>query len=444
MVKIKVIDAICGAGKTSYAIQMINDASKLYKISNEFGKEYKSDKKYIYVTPFLSEVERVVNNTKAEFSEPKNIKGSKIAHLKYLIEEEKSIVMTHRLFSKIDEDMLGDIEMAGYTLIMDEVANVIEHVNIESSDVKMLFESNKIEVLEDNRVKWLDHSYMATENSRFKDIKTLADNDNLYLIDNRAMFWTMNVKSFESFEEVYIMTYLFDGQIQKYYYDYFNVPYSKHSIIFNDKEDRYELIEYNSKVDNREKIGELLEIYQDYYNSSGRKINLNTNYDDFSKETKKKPRYYLSSSWFTKAEDKSVKQLRNNLESFFRRQVNCKNNELFWTTKKSFAETLKNSKCKINKKDDRTKDNYVALNARATNDYADRVATAYVYNRFMHPMEKKFFEARGVKVDEDLLAVSDLVQFLFRGCIRKGEVMHCYIPSPRMRGLLIDWLNYKI
>lgn len=132
------------------------------------------------------------------------------------------------------------------------------------------------------------------------------------------------------------------------------------------------------------------------------------------------------------------------METFFRRQVNCKNNELFWTTKKDFAEDLKNSKCKINKKDDRTKDNYVALNARATNEYADRKATAYVYNRFMHPMEKKFFEIRGVKVDEDLLAVSDLVQFLFRGCIRKGEVMHCYIPSPRMRGLLIDWLNYKI
>ena len=444
MVKIKVIDAICGAGKTSYAIQMINEASRISKISNENGIEYRTNRKYIYVTPFLSEVERVVDNTKAEFSEPKSIKGSKMTHLKYLIDEEKSIVMTHQLFSKIDEDMLGDIEMAGYTLIMDEVANVIEHVNIESSDVKMLFESNKIEVLEDNRVKWLDRNYMVTENSRFKDIKTLADNDNLYLIDNKAMFWTMNVKSFESFEEVYIMTYLFDGQIQKYYYDYFDVTYSKHSIIFNNDNNKYELVEYDSKVDKRENVANLIEIYQDYYNNSGRKVNLNSNYDDFKKESKKKPRYYLSSTWFTKAEDKNIKQLKNNLESFFRRQVNCKNNELFWTTKKDFAEDLKNSKCKINKKDDRTKDNYVALNARATNEYADRKATAYVYNRFMHPMEKKFFETRGVKVNEDLLAVSDLVQFLFRGCIRKGEVMQCYIPSPRMRGLLIDWLNYKI
>lgn len=81
---------------------------------------------------------------------------------------------------------------------------------------------------------------------------------------------------------------------------------------------------------------------------------------------------------------------------------------------------------------------------RATNNYADCTAMAYVYNKFMNPMEKSFFEGKGVKVDEDLLAASDLVQFIFRGCIRKGEPMSCYIPSVRMRELLKSWMNFEI
>ncbi|MDM5310846.1 hypothetical protein [Peribacillus frigoritolerans] len=52
MTNIKVIDAICGAGKTSYAIQMMNDFSKVgFGVDGEL---HTSEKKFIYVTPFLS------------------------------------------------------------------------------------------------------------------------------------------------------------------------------------------------------------------------------------------------------------------------------------------------------------------------------------------------------------------------------------------------------
>lgn len=101
-------------------------------------------------------------------------------------------------------------------------------------------------------------------------------------------------------------------------------------------------------------------------------------------------------------------------------------------------------KCKLNKKDDRSKDNFVSFNTRATNDYADRKATAFLLNRFMNPNEYQFFSYRGVEVDEELLAISDLIQFLFRGCIRNNEQMYCYIPSARMRRLLKGWINFEI
>ncbi|SFF17517.1 hypothetical protein SAMN05428981_12124 [Bacillus sp. OV194] len=434
---IKVIDAICGAGKTSYAIQMMNDFSKAgFGADGEF---YTSEKKFIYVTPFLSEVERVLNSTKAEFSEPVKKNGSKYEHVKKLIEDGKSIVMTHELFSRLDEDTLSDIEFEEYTLIMDEVANVLEQVQTYSKDIEYLLKANAIEINFNNEIIWIDDEYEVTDDGRYRDIKVLSERGNLFMDNGNVVFWTMPVQSFLCFEDVYLLTYLFDGQIQKYYYDMHEVEYEKFSILKN-AEERYELVEYNSLLEPRDEIEDLLNIYEDYQLSTGRKSSLNSNFDS----RKNANEYFqLSGTWLKKASEEDLSQLRKNLVSYFRNQCPTDNDKIFWTTLKSVAPKIKNVKCKLNKKDDRSKDNYVPLNIRATNDYADCTSMAYVYNRFMNPIEKNFFTNRGITVDQDQLAMSDLIQFLFRGCIRKGEPMNCYIPSSRMRDLLEQWFSYE-
>ena len=62
----------------------------------------------------------------------------------------------------------------------------------------------------------------------------------------------------------------------------------------------------------------------------------------------------------------------------------------------------------------------------------------------MHPIEKAFFEDNNVIVNEDLLALSDLIQWIFRGSIRNDVPMKVYIPSLRMRKLLYKFLNYEL
>lgn len=434
--RVTVIDALCGMGKTSYAIQMMNESSKV-----GFGSQsnvYESEKKYIYVTPFLNEVERIVNSTKAEFSEPQNSKISKYAHVKKLIEDEKNIVMTHELFSRLDAELLAQIEMIGYTLIMDEVANVLEQIKIAPRDIKVMLESKLIEVKENGLVKWIDEDYEPLEINRFRDIRVLAEKENLFIENNIAMFWTMDVKSFTCFKEVYILTYLFDSQVQKYYYDMHNLDYTKMSVIKNN--DKYELTNYDKNLEPREHVKTLLKIYEDNKSATGRPTTLNSNYNKSNKDEK----FLLSSTWFKNATEEELKQLSKNMCTFFMAQAKTSNSKLFWTTKKDIAPVLKNKKCILNKKDDRTKDNFLSFNVRATNDYADRTAMAFVYNRFMNPLEKKFFENRNIKVDENGLALSDLIQFLYRGCIRNNEKMNCYIPSLRMRKLLYDWLEFKV
>ena len=434
--KINVVDATCGAGKTSWAVQKINDAEKVAG----FGE--RPDKKYIYVTPFLEEVKRIIGLTKARFFQPESEtgKGSKIEHFKMLVELGESIVTTHELFKRLDSDTLEDIEAEGYTLIMDEVANVLEPVDIGPMEIEYLLALKVIEIDEMGKVTWLDEKYgRSQQDKKFKNIKIMADNDNLFILQEKAFYWTMNVKAFEVFDEVYILTYLFDGQMQKYYYNMFNVEYAKHCV--KEKIDgRYELIEYDSTLENRKELYDLLNIYDG-------KLNHNYDFREKLPKVKQPPRmnyYQLSSGWFEKAIEKDIDQLRKNLLNYFGNVAPTPNGELFWTTLTSMTPRLKDKKCKFNKKNDRTKDNFLPFNVRATNDYSNRTAMAFVYNRFMNPNDKQFFTTRDVIVNEDLLAVSDLIQFLFRGCIRNGEPMNCYIPSERMRSLLKDWSEYKI
>ena len=51
---------------------------------------------------------------------------------------------------------------------------------------------------------------------------------------------------------------------------------------------------------------------------------------------------------------------------------------------------------------------------------------------------------KGVSVEEEKYALSEMIQWIFRSAIRNGESIQIYIPSQRMRQLLIDWLNGDI
>ena len=44
-------------------------------------------------------------------------------------------------------------------------------------------------------------------------------------------------------------------------------------------------------------------------------------------------------------------------------------------------------------------------------------------------------------VDKDLWALSNMVQFVFRSRLRKGEPINLYVPSKRMRELFLKWLE---
>ena len=56
-------------------------------------------------------------------------------------------------------------------------------------------------------------------------------------------------------------------------------------------------------------------------------------------------------------------------------------------------------------------------------------------------MINRFFTEKGVNIDEETWALSELIQWLFRSAIREENEINLYIPSKRMRNLLQEWLR---
>ncbi|MFL1674820.1 hypothetical protein [Paenibacillus dendritiformis] len=401
MRKVTVIDSIMGAGKTSWAIQKINDAPP--------------EEKFIFITPFLDEIHRVIESvTSRNLTQPDNdnAEGRKLFDLKQLIRSGADICATHSLFRTADDELIELLTEAKYTLILDEAMDVIERVNIKEHDIGALISSGYIRI-EGNRVHWIFDEYSSL---RFRDIKELAQAGNLFVYRGSFLVWTFPPKIFTTFEEVYTMTYLFDGQLQRYYFDMHGIEYVYKSVSTDDS-GIYSLTEHDIRNEKREELIQLIDLYDGKLNNVA------------------KTPTALSTSWLGRSGRGVITQLKNNLYTFLRNQCKAKAADILWTTIKDYQHALQGRGFA---------NSFLACNARATNNYADRWALAYLYNRYMNPHEKAFFEDNGVTVNQNALAVSDLLQWVWRSRIRRGEPVRLYLPSSRMRSLLLAWSKYEI
>lgn len=400
--KINVIDSIMGSGKTSYAIQRMNEAP--------------AEERFIYITPFLSEVTRIKESVISRtFYEPNtaNDDASKMTSLKDLIAKGADIASTHSLFQRADDELIELLRDGGYTLILDEVMDCVEGINVKASDIYNLQAAGNIRIDEEkHQVVWTGH---PLDDSRYRDIRELAQAGNLFYHRGQFLVWAFPPEVFRTVDKVTVMTYLFAGQMQRYYFDLFGFDYEYHSV--RKSGDRYELAVYDRKAENREELFALMDVYAGKLNDIGEHKNA------------------LSASWLRRADKETLDALRRNLYNYFYNVADAKCEDVYYST-------LKEVESKIQPRG--YKKQSIAINARATNDYADKTAIAYAFNRYNNPHINSFFEDNGVKVNQDLLAVSDLLQWIYRSCIRNRQSVKVYLPSSRMRGLLTAWSRYNL
>lgn len=399
---ITVVDARMGRGKTSAAIRYMN--------------ENKHDKRFLYATPYLTEVKRIMEE--CGFEEPEaDDRSSKLAQLKALLHRKKNIATTHAMFTDfMDDEAFQLVEDGEYTLILDESIRGIETVSIDKDDLAHMLEKYAI-VDEKHNVRWVNGRDYS---GKLVSYKKMADDGGLFYT-NGSLFYISGIAKLLRFSNAYVLTYLFAGQSMRACLEYFKYSYNvvgvetdEHGFKFSDKMDAPPPVDYRTLI---HIIGNEL--------------------DDDPKEKKMNAvgdgKTALSVSWYKRKGRSSpeLKKLRGAMQNLAR-SYGTKN--MIWTVYKDNVMWFSDSK-------KRYLSSFVSLNARATNNYKDATVVEYLANRFVNTNIMKFLSQNGVHISQDDFALSEMVQFIWRSAIRDGKPITLYIPSRRMRGLLNKWID---
>jgi hypothetical protein len=374
-VKINVVDSIMGAGKTSWAIQYMKE----------------SPGPFLYVTPIKTEIERIMKACpeqafiQPEIEERVDFKDMKVSRnktngLKSLLIEGENIATTHALFRLFDEETIELVRMHGYTLILDEVMDILDPVGKKGDTPQRLIEHG-IVVAEGNPrvpgcVKLLPGPKDLAE---YDYIKAYARQGRLVGVFNSMLLWLFPVDAFTAFKEIWNLCYLFDGQHQSAYFEIFKDEYDlecqKLSVVSRDG--RYELTKHDPELDRPfiERARELIRLHEGPQNTVGDKQS-------------GRHRQTLSVRWWTDKENaEKWKAVMAATRNWFR-SLKAPAGSILWTALKKPVEKG------IVPKDFAS--SYIPLNTRATNLYRERNVVAYLINKFFDPNIGLFFEATGV------------------------------------------------
>lgn len=377
---ITVIDAPCGYGKTTYVINYMNEHPEM---------------KFIYVTPYLDECERILQAV-PNMVTPEAVKGGKSRDFSNAVLLGRSIVTTHSLFTECHKQIVPFLDKYNYNLILDEVLNVVEVIDTRKNDIDTLIASGCIEIEEDGKINWIKELI----DNRYNDIKYYCIFHDVYYVNKSVVVWVFPVSIFKAFKNIFICTYMFDCQIQRYYYDFFGLTYTMVGVL----------------------NGKLIPYY--FIPPALDKINVTEN---LTLNRIGEKEHSLSKTWYSKRKKSELQKIGNNIYNFFHNICKVKVDSTLWTTFKEFKHSSY-----VNG----YWGGFVPSNIRATNQYKDRYCIAYPINKYVHPSIKQFFQLKDIFMDDDSYALSEMIQFIYRGAIRDGKDVYVYIPSLRMRRLL--------
>ena len=428
---ITIIDAPCGTGKTSWAIQQMNEHL---------------EQPVIFCTPLLEEIERIKAACPSRnFQEPIPYNGSKLNSFNCLVAQENSIAVSHTLFSNATRETLDRIIPGKYTLILDEQLSFFQDFNktsrvqgsprqsISDGDMKLLLAQGIVKLDDKSRLSWMQDMY---KDMKFSELTQIIETHEVY--SYRGILLALFPEELlRKFTDIYILTYMSLNSEITGYLDYYGMEYQVMSVVQVDG--RYELVPYNAVADMafRRLLCDQVTVYAG-----------NSDYNR---------RYDLSKSWYQRAKAEQFIKLKNSLRSYYEyhlKDARASNGDIMWTCPADYMKKVagkgytriramtkreRSLPERERKEVERSLSCFVSCNAKATNVYNKRWALAYCCNIFQNPILAAFFRDNGIAFDEDAYSLSCLIQWMCRSRIRNGEPIEIYLPSKRMRDLFLDW-----
>lgn len=403
--KITVFDSPMSYGKTNTIIKDIKENP------NNF---------YCVFTPLLSEVNRYIDNCpEVNFIQPLAEQGTKTEDLENILENtEYSIVTSHAMFDKLTPKMLKAIRYrpteGKKVLIMDETLETVRNLSaeIDPTDIEHLLSTGCIVVDQTKRVTWV-----APYVEKFKDIKNAADNEQLYLINDLFFVFEVPLSFIESFDKVIILTYMFEASIMYYYFKYYEIP--------------FQYVEVDQqKVDGLiEEFKGLIEVLPELPEYDTRSLSKT----DFRDNPERISQVNESIKQVMKGQGNT---LENTLFTFFTRFNDTTSDK--WLKNKAIGKledcSFENGECR---------NSFLSHTVRATNEYSHKELMIYCIRKYPHVGISGFFSQKGTPMSTDRYALSEMIQWIFRGCVRDRKPMKVCILNPHMRKLFIDWLDGK-
>lgn len=399
-----VIDSLPSTGKTSACINMMNR-----NLNN----------RYLFITPFKDETDRIIKDCKIRnFTKPQDQERwssfKKLDDLHCLLREKKNIATTHALFLNYTEETRRLIKDGEYILVFDEVIDPLQQVDkkdINLTDLDLIMRKGVFDV-DGDEYSFKDEKYEKNGGKLLKNVNRHLKSKKLIKGEKAVVFWGLKSNIFDCFKEGYLLTYLFDYQPMRQYFELCNINYR--FIGVKKINGKYEFC-------NVEDVDRSLDLTNKIHILEDEKLNKMGN--DF---------YNLSLNWFKKHGGEKEKELKKNVYNYFRNKLNGTVDDRMWTSYKSIKENVKGKGYSKG---------FVTFNIRATNKYDHKKHISYGVNLFIQPWKTQYFKKHGARdINQDMWALSHCLQFLFRSRIRRGEEIWVYIPSRRMRELLKQWL----
>ena len=399
---ININDQPCGGGKTTSMIE-----------------GFCSDRKYLVIVPLLTEVDRVVEWSKSNpFQQPQandNNAPTKTESLENMVLQGQNIAATHSLFERL-VPLARQGFLSDYDIIIDEVPKVVKPVSSKSKVSIEEFYLNTGYMTVDTKTglvsptgKWwsmrddVDDTLSTT-------ILTYANTGCLYLLEGHLFIWAMPRELLTAGRTTTILTYKSDGSMLSSYLKKLDVPVE----VANDNQCEEAF---------KKKAAELITI----------------------KDIPALSRLSLSHSGQLAGMSNSnyCRTVVNALKNLRGRQLNdvpaehilitCAKDGWYKDGNEKVAGPFASGSKLFQGA------NWLPKVTRGTNKYAHCSHLIYLYDQHVNPYVARWLEDN-TRAFDDAFALTELIQWVWRSRVRNGQPVTLYLPNPRMRGLMEEWL----
>lgn len=411
--QIKVLDSLPGSGKTTAILKYMG--------------QHRSTP-WIYFSPMLDEVTTRVPNEALEhdmelFQPYADDLFTKSETCLKALKEGKDICSTHSLLGKFTPEHIFWIKKNNYSIVVDEELSLIEGYPIAKGDVDFLVDNKLINVDETTgKVTWLDTKMDVK--ARYGDVKTKADIGTLFSAKRSAYFMVnyLPPSIVESSNEFIILTYQYKGSVMQKFLELHGYGY-----------EHIELPLFKTAQEIKKELLERIEFV------------------DTPATNKLRDKYALSKSWWVAATKEKRQEVSSAIRTIYRKSK-LDRELLYYTLPKDYCCSSKGFETRYIGKEPIINEEGISIEAsrtfiqsaaRSTNNYADKQLAVHAYNLFPNLSVKVYLQDSGFVCDDDIYALNMLLQWLFRGCIRKkdsSEVLKVCILSRRMQTLFKLWL----